>query len=189
MAFALTKKKKAFTVILLALLLITVAVYSLQRSQRTRHPDKFLIPAGYVGWIVIEHGVKGAPLTKREGDYLVYRFPPNGRLKTSSSLELGIEQGNTQDKAYYVASSHLTPIPDSWPAKHIASDVLIWNWGTGGAIPEDGIPLIEADFIGTESQHANAERGPDPKSEEQETRDAALAAQDKAEQDKAAKAK
>jgi hypothetical protein len=189
MAFALTKKKKAIAVSLFALILVTGGFYGFRSAERTRHPNKFLIPSGYVGWIVIEHGVKGSPPTKREGDYLVYQFPLNGRMKTSSPLELGIEQGNTQDKAYYVASHSLTPISDAWPAKHTASDILIWNWGTGSAIPEDGIPLIEADFIGTKGQHAEAERGPGPKSEEQQARDDALAAQDKAEQAKAAKAK
>ena len=189
MAFALTKKKKAFAVALIVLTLITGVVCGLRSAERTRHPNKFLIPSGYTGWVVIEHGVKGLPPTKREGDYLVYRFPPNGRVKTSSPLELGIEQGNTQDKAYYVAYNSLTPIPDAWPAKHTASDVLFWYWGTGGAIPEDGIPLIEADFIGTESQHTQAERGPGPNSEEEQARDDALAIQDKAEQARAVKAK
>ena len=189
MALALAQKKKAFAVGLLVLILITGVVCGLRSAERTRHPNRFLIPSGYVGWIIIEHGVKGAPPTKREGGYLVYRFPPNGRVKTSSPLELGIEQGKTQDEAYYVASNSLTPIPDAWPAKHTASEVLIWDWGTGGAIPEDGIPLIEADFIGTESQHTQAERGLGPKSEEEQARDDALAVQDKADQARAAKAR
>lgn len=186
MAFPLTKKKKAFAVSLIVLPLIAVSVYGLQRGERTRHPDKFLIPSGYVGWIIIEHGVKGSPPTKPEGDYLVYRFPASGRIKTSTPVEYGI----AEDKAYYVASNgSLTPIPDAWPAKHTASNVLFWYWGTGGAIPEDGIPLIEANYIGTESQHAQAERGPGPNSEEEQTRDDALEAQDKAEQARAVKAK
>ena len=59
----------------------------------------------------------------------------------------------------------------------------------GSALPEERLPLIEYAFIGTESQHTNAERGPDPKSEEEQARDDALAARDKAEQARAAKAK
>ncbi len=185
MSFALTKKKKAFAVGLLALLLIIAAFYTLQRSERTRHPNKFLIPAGYTGWVIIEHGVKGAPLTKLEGNYLVYRFPANGRIKTSTPIEYGV----AADKAYYVLPDHLVRIPDAWPAKHTASDVLVWDLGTEGAAPEDGIPLIEFTFIGTEGQHAKADREAGPKSEAEQTRDAALAAQDKAEQAKAAKPK
>ncbi len=178
MAFVLTKKKKAFAVGFFALILIIVVVYGFWSRERTRHPDKFLIPSGYVGWIVIEHGVKGAPPTKIEGNYLVYRFPASGHMKTSTPIEYGI----AEDKAYYVTSNRLIRIPDSWLAKYTASDVLIWDWGTGGAIPEDGIPLIEYAFIGTQSQYAKASTGPDPKSEKQQTRDDALAAQDRAEQ-------
>ena len=183
MAFILTKKKKAFDVGLLALILIMGVICGLRSAERTRHPNKFLIPLGYVGWVVIEHSIKGEPPTKVEGNYLVYRFPASGHMKTSTPIEYGI----AEDKAYYVASHHLILIPDAWPAKHTASDVLIWGQGVGSALPEEGIPLIEYAFVGTQSQYAKASTEPDPKSEKQQARDDALAAQDKADQARAAK--
>ena len=185
----LTRKNLTFTIgLVLALIVITVVFRSLRNGQQTRHPDKFLIPLGYVGWFVIEHGVQGAPPASLEGDYLVHRFPSSGRLKTSSPVELGAEKGNTDDKAYYVDGTRLIRIPNSWPAPHTASDVRIWGRGVYGAIPEQGIPLIEVAFVGTESQYAQASTGPVPKSEKQQARDDALAAQDRAEQ-KASKPK
>ena|SRR5579872_2366930 len=54
-----------------------------------RHPARYLIPDGYVGWVEIKFGQADAsPLAIENGD-LVYRIPENGLLNTSNPLEYG----------------------------------------------------------------------------------------------------
>ena len=145
---------------------------------RDRRPDRFLVPQGYVGWLIIEHGVKGAPATSIVNGRNLYQFSSTGRIKTSTSLD----HRWGSDDYYYMTPHGLKHIPDSsQPGQDTGIGVMIWDQksGYGGA---DGFPETEGAFVGTISQHDNAERGPEPRSEAEETRDKALAAQDKADQ-------
>lgn len=54
-----------------------------------RTPDLFLIPQGYVGWVLIEYDVQGAPPLPQLGSYRVYSVPRDGLLRTSSGLQRG----------------------------------------------------------------------------------------------------
>src|SRR5215469_9969125 len=53
-----------------------------------RHPTRFLIPQGYIGWIKIEYGRNATPLQMSNGKYIC-RIPATGVLATSSPLEEG----------------------------------------------------------------------------------------------------
>lgn len=55
-----------------------------------RHPARYLIPEGYVGWVEIRYGqAKAMPLPMDKGT-LVYRIPDSGLLETSTPLEFGV---------------------------------------------------------------------------------------------------
>src|ERR1700756_1559787 len=65
---------------------------------RWRRAEVTLIPAGYVGWVVIEYGVKGAPnLSTKYGDYII-SVPSSGSFKTATSATGGV----ANDKYFYV---------------------------------------------------------------------------------------
>jgi len=57
-----------------------------------RHPARYLIPEGYVGWVQIRYGRANAmPLPLDKGT-LVYRISDSGLLETSTPLEYGISK-------------------------------------------------------------------------------------------------
>ena len=52
-----------------------------------RRPSaRYLIPAGYVGWVRVEYGADGAAPLGREGKYLLVRVGADGTARTSSEL-------------------------------------------------------------------------------------------------------
>lgn len=125
-----------------------------------RTPDRYLIPQGYTGWIVVQYGVKGAPPLPVENGFRLYRIPRNGRLKTSST----ILYGRAMDEYYYV-------LPNGQRQRLKETD-----WGGGGRIWGGSVgsgesydangklteqsPETKIDFIGTEKQFKKA--GPEP---------------------------
>jgi hypothetical protein len=65
-----------------------------------RHPARYMIPEGYVGWVEIRFGQANAsPLPIDNGD-LVYRIPENGLLDTSNPLEFG----SAKDQYFYYSA-------------------------------------------------------------------------------------
>jgi hypothetical protein len=94
-----------------------VAAISMGGSPIARHPTKFLIPQGYVGWVKIEHGENAPPLEMSNGVYIC-RIPANGILQTSSSLEDGWAK---EEYFYYSEHGSLRALPET-------------NWGGGGMI-------------------------------------------------------
>ncbi len=118
-----------------------------------RHPNRYLIPAGYVGWVKIEHGGDGPPLSLQEGVYLC-RIPANGVLMTSSPLE----RGWAKDEYFYYEK-------DDSP-KELANT----GWGKGGMIwagqisfdlgtgPSPPKRVTERFYVGTESEYRAAEQ-------------------------------
>ena len=144
----------------------------------SRRPDRCLVAQGYAGWLIIEHGVKSAPATQVVDGHNLYRFPPKGRIKTSTPIASGF----ATDEYYYVTPKGLVKIPDSdAPGKNAGSGPMVWAAKSFlGALPDEGIPDTEYAFVGTKSQYDKADRGPSPKSEEQEVRDKAIEAEDRA---------
>jgi hypothetical protein len=90
---------------------------SMGGSPIARHPTKFLIPQGYVGWVEIEHGEGAPPLEMSNGVYIC-RIPASGILQTSSSLEDGWAK---DEYFYYSEDGSLRALPDT-------------AWGGGGMI-------------------------------------------------------
>lgn len=172
------KSKSKFWRVGVALAVCLLGVLIVVSFPKDRRPDKFLVPQGYIGYLIIEHGVKGAAVTPVVNSHNLYRFSSTGRIKTSTPLD----HRWGSDDYYYMTPQGLKHIPDSsQPGQDTASGVMMWDQKSGFA-GGDGFPETEYAFVGTKSQHDKAERGPEPRSEAEETRDKALAAQDKADQ-------
>ncbi len=89
----------------------------------SRRPDRCLVAQGYAGWLIIEHGVKSAPATQVVDGHNLYRFPPKGRIKTSTPIASGF----ATDEYYYVTPKGLVKIPDSdAPGKNAGSGPMVW---------------------------------------------------------------
>jgi len=93
------------------------AAISMGAPPIARHPTKFLIPQGYVGWVKIEHGESGPPLEMSNGVYIC-RIPASGILQTSSLLEDGWAK---DEYFYYAEDGSLRTLPNT-------------GWGGGGMI-------------------------------------------------------
>jgi hypothetical protein len=130
------------------------AAMSMGAPPIARHPTKFLIPQGYVGWVKIEHGESGSPFEMSNGAYIC-RIPASGILKTSSSLEDGWAK---DEYFYYSEDGSLRPLPDT-------------GWGGGGMIwaentewqTENGTRptrFSENFYVGREDQYRRNERQP-----------------------------
>jgi hypothetical protein len=87
-------------------------------SPQARHPIKFLIPEGYVGWVEVSYGLEGSPPLPIKDGSLICKIPANGVLGTSSHLELG--WGN-DDYDFYSPDGSLRQIRET-------------NWGDGGLV-------------------------------------------------------
>lgn len=74
-------------------------------------PSRLLVPSGYVGWVLLESGVSGAPPAAEESDANIFKFPNNGRLKTSTS---GPVEGADTAYFYYSADDSLTAISSDY---------------------------------------------------------------------------
>src|SRR5436305_15270354 len=90
---------------LICLLLCAVSIVNC-RSELRRHPHRYLIPEGYVGWVKIEYEVSDAPPLPLDKGFYVCNIPPSGVLKTSSS----VEEGWAKDEYLYVAGDHTSPL-------------------------------------------------------------------------------
>lgn len=138
-------------------LFVLGAVSGLTGCTERRTSDRYLIPQGYTGWIVVQYGVAGAPATPLENGFLLYSIPRNGRLKTSSTLLYG----RGKDEFYYVS-----PTGQRQPlANTISGGGLIWGESVGSKETHQGqlvtqSPVTKTFFVGTEKQFNKA--GPKP---------------------------
>jgi hypothetical protein len=114
------------------------------RNNSTRSA-RFVIPAGYTGWVRVEFEVQGAPPLPMEGSEYVLRIPADGTLQTSSPEQYGW----AQDHFYYDSADGMRPIPDSGEAS------LIWGRINGEAAGALGKRKYEEFFVGTAQQFKN----------------------------------
>jgi hypothetical protein len=128
----------------LALLVALTLWLSMGARHSTRHPSRFLIPEGYVGWVRIEFEVSGAPPLRIEGGDYLMKVPSSGLLKTSSSEEFGW----AKDHYSYYSEKGTRPLPDSG----LAGDRLIWGTINGESSGAQGKKKYEEFFVGTKLQ-------------------------------------
>lgn len=127
----------------------------------TRRPDRYLIPQGYVGWVIVEYEVKAAPALQREDGHDLYKIPGAGRLETSSPHE----DGAAHDEYFYIGSKGRRAIPfTGW-----GDGGMIWGSsisdGSIGVGDDKGMrtiqtPPTETFFVGTEQQFQKAGAAP-----------------------------
>lgn len=108
-----------------------------------RHPSRFLIPEGYVGWARVEFEVTTAPPLPIEGGEYVVKFPPSGLLRTSSSEEYG----RAKDHYFYYSNNGTRPLPDGSD-----KNGMIWGNINGEGSGVQGKKKYEEFFVGTEQQ-------------------------------------
>jgi hypothetical protein len=105
--------------------------------------SEFVVPEAYVGWILLEYGVKDAVSVPIEGNTRVFKFPQDGILITSSS---GPEPRGEKRYLYYSEDGTTTEVPNDY--RHGNRRV----WGeyegfSGGVLNQFGF------FVGTEDQY------------------------------------
>ena len=110
-----------------------------------RHPNRYLVPDGYIGWLEIKYGQKGAGDLPLINGAIVCKFPPSGLLETSSALELG----SARDEYFYYTDAGSTV------------RLKLTGWGQGGKIwggtdewmdNSEHSSVNEYFFVGTEEQ-------------------------------------
>jgi hypothetical protein len=132
---------------------ITLAVSSAisMGASTARHPMRFLIPAGYVGWVHIKYRQSGNPTLEIENGVYVCRFPKSGTLATSSPLE----QGWAKDEyLYYSDSGHLDRLRETgWGAGG-----MVWGGEVRRSTGSNGAEEVEQRiYIGNEEQYRRDE--------------------------------
>lgn len=130
------------------------AAISMGAPPIARHPTKFLIPQGYVGWVKIEHGESGPPLKMSNGVYIC-RIPTSGIFQTSSLLEDGWAK---DEYFYYSEDGSLRTLPDTgW-----GGGGMIWGGNTKFQLTGNGIRpkrFSENFYVGREDQYHNKVSG------------------------------
>jgi hypothetical protein len=106
------------------------------------HPSRFLVPSGFVGWVLLDYQVKDAAPAPTEGDVKLFKFSPNGRLATSSP---GPDRGAADQFFYYSPDGSLAEIPTDYRN----GNGLIWGEHQG---TRDGLLAQLGFFVGTEQQ-------------------------------------
>ncbi len=110
-----------------------------------RHPMRYLIPSGYVGWVAVQYGEITAPALPLENGTFVCRFVSTGLVETSTTLE----EGWAKDEYFYYS--------DDGTRRELKDT----GWGLGGmiwapSIEWQGSPRKRVTgyfYVGTEEQY------------------------------------
>jgi len=131
------------------LLLVCLTLPSCGYEQE-RKADQFLIPHGYIGWIQIDYGVKGAPpLPAIAGQHVVHKIPPTGHLKTSTIAH----DGWAKDEYYSVSKTKRQLLVDDEDKK----GCMIWGLEFG-LRDEHNNHATKTFCVGTRKQYLLADR-------------------------------
>jgi hypothetical protein len=117
-------------------------------SPLARHPTRYLIPAGYVGWVTIKYGADGPPLPLSKGTYIC-SIADSGALATSSALE----DGWASDEYFYrSADGALKRLRETGWGKGgmIWSGTVSWQLDTSTTSPKR---VTQKFYVGTEDQY------------------------------------
>jgi hypothetical protein len=111
-----------------------------------RPAERFLIPAGYTGWVRVEFRKKGAPALPIEDKRILLKLDANGVLQTSSEPQPG--HGN--DQFFYYAGERRTPLSNAGVCK----GGMIWQTET--MVDDATSTPFTRLFVGTEDQYRRA---------------------------------
>lgn len=136
--------------IVIAATLLGPTAFDLVFHRRT--PERFLIPAGYNGWVRIDFRQKGAPTLPTEDGHVLLKLNAQGTLQTSSDPQ----QGHGEDDFFYYSSDRRTSLSNAGVCK----GGMIWQIET--MVDESTSTPFSRFFVGTEDQYRH-EVDPDGK--------------------------
>jgi hypothetical protein len=108
-----------------------------------RPPERFLIPAGYSGWVRVEFRHKDAPPLPMEDGRLLLKLDLQGTLQTSSDPQLG----HGRDEFFYYSGDRRTPVSNAGVCK----GGMVWQIET--MVDDRTSTPFERFFVGTEGQY------------------------------------
>lgn len=129
-------------VALVILVLLFMMVYNL--PAKVTH--KYILPAGFTGWVEVVYEQREYPALTMEGHYFIYEVPPSGKVQTSSRNYSG------PIVLYYAeADGKQTRLPTNEIMIHglVTSSASIGH--SDGTVEE--IPETLRFFVGTEEQY------------------------------------
>ncbi len=139
-AVALNQIRLFKQVALFSSLLLGIAFTSCREH---RHPNRYLIPDGYVGWVKTTYNAKDAPSLPRDGNFLVHRFSSTGLIITATFLE----SGWAKDEFYFYDKNNSLQKIEEEKLIHLQGNTM-QNESSGK------ITNIEASFfVGTDEQY------------------------------------
>ena len=127
--------------ILIAAVVVGPAAFDLIFHRRP--PERFLIPAGYNGWVRIDFRQKTAPPLPMEDGRLLLKLDAQGALQTSSDPLTG----HGTDDFFYYAGDHRTPLSNSGVCK----GGMVWQIET--MVDDRTAAPFTRFFVGTEDQY------------------------------------
>lgn len=110
---------------------------------RRRPPERYLIPAGYTGWVRIDFHQPGAPALPIEDGRRLLKLNAQGTLQTSSDPR----PGHGKDEFFADSATGRTPLSNAGVCK----GGMIWGLGTTFD-DRTGKPFARF-FVGTEDQY------------------------------------
>ena len=108
-----------------------------------RPPERFLIPAGYSGWVRADFRHKDAPPLPIEDGRLLLKLDAQGTLQTSSDPQLG----HGRDDFFYYSGDRRTPLSNAGVCK----GGMVWQIET--MVDDRTSTPFERFFVGTEGQY------------------------------------
>jgi len=127
-------------------LLIAAAVYGPTAFDLVFHrrpPERFLIPAGYSGWVRVDFRQKDAPPLPMEDGRLLLKLNAQGALQTSSDPQLG----HGRDDFFFYSGDRRMPLSNAGVCK----GGMVWQIET--MVDDRTSTPFERFFVGTENQY------------------------------------
>jgi uncharacterized protein DUF6843 len=135
------------------ILLPLFLVFAFTGCTKSRTPCVYDIPEGFTGWVLIEFERSDCPAIPKPDGKLVFSIGKDGRVCTSSKMEVGW----ANDEYYYVGTSRR-----KLPATAPGVGGMVWGAGTGSSQTMSQKPRVyETFFIGTEQQFNSAPKHPE----------------------------
>jgi len=111
-----------------------------------RPPERFLIPAGYNGWVRVDFRQKSAPPLPMEEGRLLLKLDAHGELQTSSDPLTG----HGKDDFFSYAGDRRAPLSNAGVCK----GGMVWQIET--MVDDRTSAPFERFYVGTEDQYRHA---------------------------------
>jgi hypothetical protein len=108
-----------------------------------RPPERFLIPAGYSGWVRVDFRQEGTPPLPMEDGRRLFKLNDKGTLQTSSNPQ----PGHGRDDFFYYAGDRRSPLSNAGVCK----GGMVWQIET--MVDDRTSTPFARFFVGTEDQY------------------------------------